>query len=101
MHAKTRAQEQGIPFTLKIENIVIPKLCPLLGIELFQGKGAFVPNSPSLDRILPSLGYVPENIWVISHRANMIKNASSFDEFEMIYVGWKTMNDGFDALLRS
>ena len=43
-----------------------------------------VENSPSLDRIDNSKGYVPGNIAVISMRANMIKNNASLVELKAI-----------------
>jgi len=57
-------------------------MCPILGIPLIPGIGAQSPNSPSLDRIIPSLGYVKGNIAVISYRANAMKNDATIDELE-------------------
>ena len=64
--AKKRAKEDGVIFTLKAEDIIIPDRCPLLHIPLQQVSGFRGPGSPSLDRIRPELGYVPSNVWVIS-----------------------------------
>ena len=50
-----------------------PECCPALGIPLaVQSKTS--DNSPSLDKIIPALGYVPGNIVVVSHLANRIKS---------------------------
>ena len=65
-------------------DIIIPKRCPLLDIPLQDCKGAAGDSSPSLDRLLPHLGYVKGNIIVISHRANQIKNCASVDELMLI-----------------
>lgn len=46
-------------------------------VEIYSG--AF-PNSPSLDRIDNTKGYTPDNIWVISQRANAMKSAASDEE---------------------
>jgi hypothetical protein len=83
--AKRRAKAQGVAFDLKLEDIVIPKICPALGIEIVphRGKGAS-PHSPTIDRIIPSLGYVRRNIEVISHRANAIKNNASIEELGQV-----------------
>jgi hypothetical protein len=78
--AKTRAKKSNVPFDIKKSDIVIPTHCPVLGIPLFMGSGSSSMNSPSLDRIVPSLGYVPDNIAVISLRANMIKNDGTIEE---------------------
>lgn len=79
--AKSRARKAGVPFSLTLADIKIPTLCPLLGVELKRGSKENKRCSPSLDRIQPELGYVPGNVWVISHRANTIKNNSSLKEF--------------------
>jgi hypothetical protein len=75
--AKLRASKLNIPCTITLDDIEIPKRCPVLGIELIHGDGGILDASPSLDRILPSQGYVPGNICVISNRANRIKNDAS------------------------
>lgn len=92
-NAKKRAKEQGVPFDIYLEDIEIPSICPLLGILLIKGKGTYTDNSPTLDKIIPSLGYIKGNIQVISMRANRIKDNASFHEFEMIYNNWKKQRD--------
>lgn len=83
-HARARAKKLELPFTITIDDIVIPNFCPILGIELKKGEGKSHDNSPSLDRIIPSLGYVPGNIQVISYRANRIKNDATLDELRKL-----------------
>jgi hypothetical protein len=78
--ARIRAKSKGIPFTITIDDIVIPEVCPVLGIKLEHGVGYVCDNSPTLDRIIPELGYVVGNIQVISHRANTIKNNASLED---------------------
>ncbi len=51
----------------------MPEVCPVLGIPLFVRDGKVGPNSPSLDKIVPELGYVTGNVKVISNLANNIK----------------------------
>jgi hypothetical protein len=65
-----------------VEDIVIPLHCPVLGLPLYRNSGGAAqgPNSPSLDRIDPSLGYVQGNVKVISSRANAIKSNASPEE---------------------
>ncbi len=87
--AKKRAKLKGIECTIKKEDIKLVRFCPLLGIELDYsndkgGVGTAKANSPSLDRINPKKGYTPDNVWVISRRANAIKNDASLEEIEMI-----------------
>lgn len=73
--AKHRAHALGVPFKLRLRDIRIPERCPVLGIELVKGKGASHAGSPSLDRIVPSVGYVPGNVRVISNLANSVKGS--------------------------
>lgn len=87
-HARERAAKEGIPFTIQREDIVCPQVCPLLEIPLFVGAKVLCDNSPTLDRKIPSSGYVPGNIRVISYKANRIKNNASYQEFETIYRNW-------------
>ena len=92
--AKRRAKQHGIPFGITRKDILIPEVCPVLGIPLVVGGSRFATaNSPSLDRIIPELGYVPGNIAVISHKANTIKSNATIEELEAV-VAWlkKTLN---------
>lgn len=90
--ARTRSRLFGLPCTITAKDVVIPKLCPILGIVLRNtrvhspGKRFPVPNSPSIDRIVPSKGYVPGNIRVISHRANRMRGDFSLREIERLYL---------------
>ncbi len=83
--SRDRAKSKGIFFSITEEDIVIPLFCPVfpwIKIEMGEGKATF--NSPSLDRIRPELGYVPGNVRVISHRANMLKSDMSLEEARLI-----------------
>lgn len=73
--AKGRASAKRIPFDLCEDDIRIPSHCPALGIPLVKNLGGKVgnDNSPSLDRIVPHMGYVKGNIVVVSYKANRIK----------------------------
>ena len=85
-HAKKRAKARNLEFNITIDDFNIPKLCPLLGIELYLnvGNGRAFDNSPSLDRIDSSKGYIPGNVWVISTKANRIKSDATLEELEKI-----------------
>lgn len=84
--ARSRARKKGVPCTIDVSDIVIPETCPVLGIKLMAGSRASKDNSPSLDRLVPHLGYVPGNITVISDRANRIKNNATVDEIGLLYT---------------
>ena len=83
--AKYRAKKFGLPFDLSPADVYIPKYCPLLGIRLFRAGGRATDNSPSIDQIVPGKGYTRDNVWVISNRANKIKNNSTPEE--LIQIG--------------
>lgn len=92
-NAKKRAKDQGVPFEILLSDLTIPSHCPLLGIPLIKGTKHYTDSSPTLDKIIPSLGYIKNNIQVISMRANRIKDNASFQEFELIYQNWKRQRD--------
>ena len=87
--AKRRAVESGKEFNITLEDLrklVVPR-CPALGVELDwspKGSSNVCPCSPSLDRIDSRLGYVKENIAIISRRANVIKNDANAKELFLI-----------------
>jgi hypothetical protein len=93
--ARDRAKRFGLDFNITVEDIHVPEFCPLLGIPLTiaDGKRHVKFNSPRLDRIDPTKGYVKGNVWVISHRANTMKNTAVFEEFEIMYRNWKKMRE--------
>lgn len=66
---------------------MIPEYCPVLGIRLERGIGQLTDASPTVDAIIPELGYVPCNIAVISHRANRLKSDGTLAEHEQL-VEW-------------
>ena len=82
--AKYRAKQKGVTFSLKPEDIFIPSHCPVSGLALSRGSGRASDASPSLDRIVPELGYVKGNVIVVSNRVNMIKNSSNPNELRKI-----------------
>ncbi len=82
--AKERAKKGGLEIALEESDIVIPDVCPILGIPLRRGVGGATENSPTLDRVDSTRGYTPDNVWVISYRANRIKNDSTLQELELL-----------------
>ena len=77
-----RSKRKSIPFDLTANDLLklIPAdgLCPALGIPIIFG-GKLSRNSPSVDRLIPALGYVRGNIAIISHKANSMKHAYPVD----------------------
>lgn len=82
--AKSRSVRKGLEFNLSIEDIIIPEFCPVLGIPLFFSAGKKTDNTPSVDRVDNSKGYVKGNVRVISNKANTLKSSMSLEELKKI-----------------
>ena len=82
--AKHRAKKKGLPFTIRLSDIVIPERCPVLGFPLERCGKRPREHSPSLDRIDNALGYVPGNVAVISQHANHLKSDATIEELEAV-----------------
>jgi hypothetical protein len=82
--ARNRARLAGLPFRISRKDIIIPEICPALGVRLEMNSITPGPNSPSLDRIVPRLGYVPGNVQVISLKANLIHSNGSPEELRLV-----------------
>jgi hypothetical protein len=93
--AKQRARRDGFDFNLSKEDIVIPAVCPVLGVELKVNTGGRVPtdNSPTLDRIHPKIGYIKGNIIVISSLANKIKSSANYRQILSVGRWLKGLTD--------
>lgn len=90
LNARERSKKKNLDFTITKEDIVIPERCPLLGIKLDTEVKDRI-HSPSLDRIDASKGYIKGNVWVISNRANTLKNDATLQEL-------KTLVENLEAL---
>jgi len=78
--AKGRAKVKSVPFNLTKQYIIslwdINKGCCLLTEQPFDLqkqdiKGQVSPEAPSIDRIIPSLGYVEGNVRLITYHMNV------------------------------
>jgi hypothetical protein len=88
--AKSRARISGIQFSIGLEDIIIPEICPYFGIAINRDNENSKDDSPSLDRIDSQKGYIKGNVEVISQRANQIKNNGSCEEHRLIADRMKT-----------
>lgn len=89
-NTRSHAKRRNVVFDIEHSDIVIPDVCPILGIPLFKAGGKPTPNSPSIDRIDPSKGYVKGNVWIVSWRANRIKKDGTVAEFRAIATAWRS-----------
>jgi hypothetical protein len=65
--SKRRALKNGVPFTLRLEDVpIIPERCPILGILIVE------------------LGYVPSNVRIISNRANRLRGDATSAELFLL-----------------
>lgn len=92
---KGRAKKKGVPFNLTEEDLIIPTNCPALKIPMIQewgttGKGDRE-NAPSVDRIIPELGYVKGNVRVMSMKANRLKSNATLEDMVNM-LEWYTIN---------
>jgi hypothetical protein len=87
--ARQRAKKLGVYFNMTAADIRMVNVCPILGIPLVRhfGRSGGHPDSPSLDRIVPALGYVAGNVQVISYLANMMKSAATPDQL-ITFAEW-------------
>lgn len=84
--ARKRARKKSLEFSIDLADVQIPEACPILGIPIIRNTGGrnASPNSPTLDRIDPSKGYIRNNVWVISWRANKLKSDATLKELELL-----------------
>ena len=94
--ARGRARKTGIPFDLTQEDVPQNEFCPVLGIRLRYGMGGgkkMLPESATLDRVIPDLGYVKGNVAIISNLANCTKQGRSVEDFEALIAGYQKYVD--------
>lgn len=85
--AKARCRRSGLSFKLTTTDFDIPDKCPVLGIPLRHNWGGTTAHaaSPTLDRIVPSRGYVRGNVVVVSYRANRLRSDATVAELQKLY----------------
>ena len=74
-HASKRAKKKNIAFDLSTDYLISiyprDEICPIFGFKMeWLGNKQ---TSPSIDRIVPELGYIEGNVAWISNRANVLK----------------------------
>jgi hypothetical protein len=80
---KKTAKTKNLEHNITAEDLILPKFCPLLEIEIDysagNGKSMF---NPSVDRIDSSKGYIKGNVEVMSMLANLMKNKASAEQLK-------------------
>ena len=85
---KCRAKRDEIEWALTVDDIVIPAVCPVLGIPIVPGAGNRKANTPSVDSVDNDKGYTTDNIRVISYRANILKRDMTLEEAKLLVANW-------------
>jgi len=96
--AKGRAKKNGIPFDIHVDDLKpFPEVCEIFNTELSYTNSRVDDrrNSPSLDRVIPELGYIKGNVRIISFKANELKSYNTPDTLIAIlkYLNVNTKKD--------
>lgn len=79
--AKSSAKRRGREFSISVEDVIIPEVCPYFGVPLVLEKsGKRERYGASIDRADSSKGYVKGNIEIISDLANSMKQDATVEE---------------------
>lgn len=91
---KRRALEKSLPFDIELSDLEVPHICPILHIPIrISSTGRLCDNSPSVDRIIPEMGYTKGNVQMISNKANRMKTDATPLEL-ILFAAW--VLDNFD-----
>ena len=101
--AKYRAKQKSLPFNLDLEYLetIASDICPVFGatFDWSIGKKDTTQNKPSLDKIIPELGYVKGNVQFISGLANTMKQNATPEQL-LKFSKWITQNYGTNPATR-
>ncbi len=81
-----RSRKEGLICSITAADIVCPDRCPgygengYCGTPLVYREGHFEKDGPSVDRLIPALGYVPGNVLVICIGCNRAKQNLTADQ---------------------
>lgn len=99
---QARCIRDNVPLQVTLDYLlsIFPKdkMCPILNINMQWGNEDHA-SSPSIDKIVPALGYVSGNVAWISRKANALKNDATLDQLYAIvkYVEFHTKYDYREA----
>jgi hypothetical protein len=81
--ARERAAVKGVPFSLCVRDIIRRVLCgrcEVTGIPFVVERNGRGPFAPTIDRISPQRGYVPDNIQVVCWIYNAAKGEGTHED---------------------
>lgn len=73
---RNRAKKESLPFDIDLDYLlsIYGETCPYLGIKLsLVNSSGNSMDALSIDKIIPSLGYVKGNVMIVSFKANVMK----------------------------
>lgn len=89
-HAKARAVKKSLAFDISVQDIARELqrgTCAVTGLKFVMESKH--PRSPSLDRIVPALGYVPGNCRLVLFAINTAMNDWGLNALMEIIREWK------------
>ena len=99
--AKKSAASKRLPFNIDTEYLreILPEdnKCPVLSFPFKKGIKTWHDSSPSLDRIIPKLGYIKGNVQIISWFANRIKSDATPEQLMTIATYYKKITEEKNA----
>lgn len=100
--AKNRAKTKELPFNITLE--YLEELweegngyCALSGIPIELGRAEFGkvhPYAPSIDREVPSLGYVKGNVRIVCYQMNVALSEFGLSQFEELVQRYTEFQNG-------
>lgn len=99
--AKNRANTKQVPFDIDTQYLIRlweeqQGCCALTGQEFdltnWGSYGQVNPRTPSVDRIIPKLGYTKGNIRLITYHMNIALSDFGVEEFENLVRNYRSVN---------
>lgn len=81
--SRRSAASRDIEHSLTEEDIIVPELCPVLGVPMLYK----TPYTATIDRIDSTKGYVKGNIQLMSWKANTMKSNATEEELQL-FAAW-------------
>ena len=85
---RDKSVKNNIPFDITKQDLIDMQnksdTCPCCFEPFDFNLNGKNPHSPSVDRVIPELGYVPGNVEMICYECNRRKNSSSIEQIERI-----------------
>jgi hypothetical protein len=94
--AKSRAKKRNIDFNITQDDLFLPKYCPILNIKIDYDARKAYGNSPSIDRIDNSKGYIKGNVIIMSRLANAMKSSATFNELRLFSTNINKLIDHYE-----